>query len=169
VNGGDSGPPLEGDRAPSSLGFLLSQMGIYASQKFAERIGALDLHPGQFRVLNVVDAAEGESQHAIAAATEVPASRMVALVDELEGRGLVERRPHATDRRVRSLYLTSKGRNLLERGREIASEHEAALTKGMTAGDRAKLVELLRKLASEQGIGSSVHPGLSGRAARRAD
>lgn len=162
VRRGESRARLEGDRAPSSLGFLLSQMGIYASQKFAERIGALDIHPGQFRLLNVVDAAEGESQQAIAEAIEVPASRMVALVDELEERGLVERRTHATDRRVHSLHLTSKGRELLERGRELAHEHEAELTRGMTSGDRAKLMELLKKLASKQGIGSSVHPGLSG-------
>ncbi len=153
--------PLKGDKAPSSLAFLLSQIGIYASRKFAERIGALGIHPGLFRVLNVVDAAEGESQQAIGEAIQVPASRMVALVDELEGLGLVERRPHPSDRRIRSLHLTAKGSKLLERGRKIAAEHEAELTKGMAAADRARLVELLRKLADGQGIGPGVHPGLS--------
>jgi len=152
---------IEGDKAPSSVGFLLSQVGIHASRRFAERIAAIDLQPPLFRVLNVVDAAEGQSQQAIGEAIEAPASRMVAIVDELEERGLVERRPHESDRRIRALYLTAKGRKVLAQGRKIAMEHEAELTRGMSAADRDRLVALLQKVVEEQGIGSGVHPGLS--------
>lgn len=153
--------PIAGDRAPSTLAFLLSQVGIYAARQFAERLAELDLHPPLFRVLNLVDAAEGQSQQAIGEAVQVPASRMVALVDELEQRGLVERRPNPADRRVRALYLTAKGRETLARGREIAREHEKELTRGMTVVDRKRLTELLRKIVDEQTIGRGVHPGLS--------
>src|SRR5438067_1141926 len=110
---------LPRDRAPTSLAFLLSQVGIYASKRFAERLSAIDLHPPLFRVLNMVDAAEGLSQHAIGEAIQAPASRMVAIVDELEDRRLIERRPNPDDRRVHALYLTPKGRKLLNRGRKI--------------------------------------------------
>ncbi len=153
---------INGDRAPSTLAFLLSQVGIHASRRFAERIAAVDLNPPLFRVLNLVDAAEGQSQQAIGAAIEVPPSRMVALVDELEERGLVERRPHPSDRRVRALYLTAKGRRALARGRQIAKEHEESLTHGLSAADRKRLVDLLQKMVDEQAIGKGVHPGLSG-------
>lgn len=152
---------LAADKAPSSLGFLLSQVGIYASRRFAQRIAALDLHPPLFRLLNVVDAAEGQSQQAIGEAIQAPASRMVAIVDELEQRGLVERRPHPSDRRIRALYLTGEGRKLLARGRKIAMEHEEELTRGMGAADRKHLIALLQKVVEEQGIGQGVHPGLS--------
>src|SRR5215204_2111269 len=111
-----TGESFNGDRAPSTLAFLLSQVGIHASRRFAERIAAVDLNPPLFRILNLVDAREGQSQQAIGAAIEVPASRMVALVDELEQRGLVERRPDPKDRRVRALFLTAKGRKTLTRG-----------------------------------------------------
>lgn len=154
--------PIAGDRAPASLGFLLSQVGIHAARQFAERIAEVGLHPPLFRVLNLIDAAEGRSQQAIGEAVDVPASRMVALVDELEQRGLVERRPHPTDRRVRALYLTAKGRKTLARGREIAAAHEKALTRGMAAADRKRLTQLLQKIVDEQTIGRGVHPGLSG-------
>ena len=98
-----AGGPLPADKAGSSIGFLLSQVGIYAAKRFAERISAIELHPPEFRVMNVVDAAEGLSQQAIGEAIQAPASRMVAIVDELEGRGLVERRPaRATGACVRS-------------------------------------------------------------------
>ncbi|HKO38381.1 MAG TPA: MarR family winged helix-turn-helix transcriptional regulator [Solirubrobacterales bacterium] len=155
---------IDGDRAPSTLAFLLSQVGIHASKRFAERIAEVDLNPPLFRVLNLVDAAEGKSQQAIGAAIEVPASRMVALVDELEQRGLVERRPDPADRRVRALYLTGKGRQTLARGREIARKHEEELTRGLAAADRRRLVDLLQKMVDQQAIGKGVHPGLSGTA-----
>jgi DNA-binding MarR family transcriptional regulator len=152
---------IPGDRAPSSLGFLLSQVGLYAARRFAQRLAAIDLHPPLFRVLNAVDAAEGESQQAIGEAIGAPASRMVAIVDELEQRGLVERRPHPGDRRIRALYLTAAGRKLLARGRRIAMEHEEELTGGMSEADRKRLIALLQRVVEEQGIGAGVHPGLS--------
>ncbi|SRR5581483_6540064 len=160
VTGAQTHSALPRDRAPSSLAFLLSQVGIHASRRFAERLAAIDLQPPLFRVLNVVDAAEGRSQHAIAEAIKAPPSRMVAIVDELEQRGLIERRPNPEDRRVHALHLTAKGRKLLERGREIAAAHEAELTSGMSKADRDRLVSLLQAIV-EQEIGAGVHPGLS--------
>jgi DNA-binding MarR family transcriptional regulator len=82
-------------------------------------------------------------------------------VDELEESGLVERRPQPGDRRVRALYLTDKGREVLAKGRRIAAEHEAELTRGMSVADRKRLVSLLGKIVESQGIGAGVHPGLS--------
>ena len=156
-----SSNPIAGDAAPSTLAFLLSQVGLHASRQFAERIGEVGLHPALFRVLNLVDAAEGNSQQAIGDAIQVPPSRMVGLVDELEQLGLVERRPHPSDRRVRALYLTAKGRETLERGREIAKAHERDLTKGMPAADRKRLTQYLQKIVDEQTIGRGIHPGMS--------
>jgi DNA-binding MarR family transcriptional regulator len=155
------GGAVKGDKAQTSLGFLLSQVGTYAARRFAERIAAIDLQPPLFRVLNVVDAAEGLSQQAIGEAIQAPASRMVAIVDELERRGLVERRPNPDDRRVRALYLTTAGRELLARGREIAAEHEKELTRGMSKADRERLTSLLRNIVDQHAIGPGVHPGLS--------
>ncbi len=155
------GKPLAGDRAPSSVAFLLSQVGIHASQRFARRLAEIDLHPPQFRVMNMVDAVEGRSQQAIAEAIGAPPSRMVAIIDELEQRGLVERRPHPGDRRVHALYLSAAGRRLLARGRKIAAAHEEELMRGLRGADRKRLVALLQLVVDEQGIGSGVHPGLS--------
>lgn len=153
---------IDGDRAPSTLAFLLSQVGIYASKQFARRIAELGLQPPLFRILNVVDAAEGQSQQAIGEAIQVPPSRMVALVDDLEEQRLVERRADPNDRRIHALHLTGEGRELLARGREIAAEHERELTRGLDPDERKRLLGLLQKIVVEQEIGSGVHPGLSG-------
>jgi DNA-binding MarR family transcriptional regulator len=150
------------DRAHSTLAFLLSQVGVHASRRFGQRLAAIDLQPSRFRVMNAIDASEGSSQQAIAAAIGAPPSRMVAIVDELETRGLLERRPDPSDRRVRALHLTAAGRRLLARGRKLAAEHEEDLAQGLSPTDRRRLVALLRKLVDEQEIGAGVHPGLSG-------
>lgn len=86
---------------------------------------------------------------------------MVALVDELEQRGLVERRPDPDDRRVRALYLTGEGKQTLARGRKLAGEHEAELTRGLGEAERKRLLGLLQKMVDQQAIGHGVHPGLS--------
>jgi DNA-binding MarR family transcriptional regulator len=89
------------------------------------------------------------------------ASRLVAIVDVLALRGLVERRPHPSDRRIRALYLTANGRKVLARGRRIAMEHEEEMTRGMSESDRRRLTTLLQNVVDEQEIGRGVHPGLS--------
>ena len=161
MEGAESHGSLPGDKAPSSLAFLLSQVGVYASQRFGEAIGEIDLSPPLFRVLNVVDAAEGRSQQAIGEAIQAPASRMVAIVDELEERGLLTRRLQPHDRRVRALFLTPKGREVLAEGRKIAARHEERLTRDMSDEEREQLISLLSKVVDSQGLPRSVHPGLS--------
>ncbi|MGD9735624.1 MAG: MarR family winged helix-turn-helix transcriptional regulator [Solirubrobacterales bacterium] len=165
VDGGAA--PLAADGAPENLAFLLSQVGIHASARFAARLAAVDLVPPLFRVLNLVDAAEGRSQQEIARAVQAPPSRMVGFVDELEQRGLVERRADPRDRRVRALYLTAAGREALARGREVAREHEAELTAGLSEEERGMLVALLGKVVDEQEMGRGVHLGFSGRVGPR--
>ena len=54
-------------------------------------------------------AAEGQSQQAIGERLQIPPSRMVAFVDALEARSLLERRHNPHDRRTRELHLTEAG------------------------------------------------------------
>ncbi|MHB1777166.1 MAG: MarR family winged helix-turn-helix transcriptional regulator [Acidimicrobiales bacterium] len=69
------------------------------------------------------------------------------LVDGLVGAGLVERRPHPTDRRVVLLDLTDHGRERLAGGRARATEVTARATRALSAADRRRLVELLAAVA----------------------
>ena len=75
----------------------------------------------------------------------VDPSTMVALIDELEAAGLAKRRPHPKDRRAREVVITSKGRRLLERGRQMASQVEDEVLGGLSAGERRELLRLLRR------------------------
>jgi DNA-binding MarR family transcriptional regulator len=153
-------PRASGDSPFEAVGFLLSQIGFQSSRRFAEQLGPLDLNPRTFALLRHIEAVEGEPQRVLAEALRVPPSRMVALLDDLEERGLVERRPHPSDRRARSLYLTRAGRRLLDRAKKVAAEYEAELCADLSAAERKQLLTLLGRIAAGQGLTAGVHPAI---------
>jgi MarR family transcriptional regulator, transcriptional regulator for hemolysin len=85
---------------------------------------------------------------------------MVALVDHLEEMGLVERRPDPEDRRVRRLFLTRKGRSVLEKAGNIAIDYETQLCAGINREEREQLIDLLQRLQVTQTDLGGVHPGI---------
>ena len=143
-----------------AIAFLLSQVGIHSARLWGKALAPLDLDARQVAMLRHVREAEGQSQQAIAAALHIPGSRMVALVDDLERRGLLERRRNPTDRRARALYLTAAGQEALAKIWALSAEHEARLSAGLEPSERQELGRLLRRVAAEQGLLPGVHPGL---------
>jgi DNA-binding MarR family transcriptional regulator len=148
------------ERAPRSVGFLISQLGFFSSKRFMEALAPVGIDPREFMLLRFVAASEGRSQQALAERIAIPPSRMVALVDRLEEAGLLERRPDPEDRRVRGLHLTRKGRGALERAGKIAIDYETQLCAGINREERELLIDLLQKLQSGQTVLGGVHPGM---------
>jgi len=140
-----------------SVGFTLSSLGFAVAAGFRERLSPLGIEPRDFALLRAVGAAEGLSQHAIGDRLRIPPSRMVAFVDALEGRGLLERRAHPTDRRARALHTTPRGRKLLARAYEAAVAFEGDLCAGLGPGERERLVELLATVVAALGLPPGVH------------
>jgi DNA-binding MarR family transcriptional regulator len=93
--------------------------------------------------------------------------RLVALIDELEDRGLVARDTDPDDRRNYAISLTDEGRRALAELGGVAREHELAITAALDDDERAQLLWLLRRLAEEQDLQPGVHPGFR-RIGRRA-
>jgi DNA-binding MarR family transcriptional regulator len=147
-------------------GFLLAQLGTHAHRRFAERLAGLGLHPRHFGMLSHLAAAEGQSQQALSLALGVHRSAVVALVDDLEQRGLAERRRHPIDRRAYSLYLTPRGRELLAELERAADEEDAELLTALDAPERSQLIALLQRVAESQGLTAGVHPNLEPRGAQ---
>jgi DNA-binding MarR family transcriptional regulator len=141
-------------------GFLLAQLGTHAHRRFAERLARIELHPRQFGILSHLAGSEGQSQQALGIALGIHRSAVVALVDDLEQRGLAERRRDPTDRRAYTLYLTPTGRDLLADLKRIAEEHEAELLSTLDASERRQLISLLQRVAHSQGLAAGVHPNL---------
>jgi DNA-binding MarR family transcriptional regulator len=146
---------------PRSVAFLLAQVGGHASGKFAERLSALGLAPQHAGMLRLIHLSSGISQRALSSMLGLPPSRLVILVDELEARGLVERRSSAEDRRVYALHLTRKGSELLDGIGKVVRAHDDAICTSLTTEERETLGQLLRKIADQQGLTPGVHPGFT--------
>jgi DNA-binding MarR family transcriptional regulator len=150
------------DREPARAGgvaFLLAQLGAHAAAAFAERIRPLELTPPQAGVLRLLGQFPGQSQRGLADALGMHAPRLVALIDELEDRGLVARDRDPDDRRNYAISLTEEGRRTLAQLAGIAREHELTITAALDDDERAELHALLRRLADEQDLTPGVHPG----------
>lgn len=143
------------------VAFLLSHLGGVVARGFAEALAPMGLEPRHFAVLGFVAAAEGQSQNALADGLAIPPSRMVAVIDELEERRLVQRRSHPTDRRARAVHVTPKGRKTMAAAAELAMAYEATVCSPLSVGERAALSDLLGRLAAAQGL-DGVHHALRG-------
>jgi DNA-binding MarR family transcriptional regulator len=128
-------------------GFLLSKMGATAQKQFAARLETLGLTTRMWGALNVLAGEGSVTQHALCTAVGIDPSSMVATIDELEKRGLVERRRHPLDRRAHALHVTDAGHETLARGRLLAREAQEELLSPLDAEQREQLHELLLRLA----------------------
>ena len=139
--------------------FLLAQLGAHAATRFGERVAELDLTLSQTGLLRAVATEPGRSQQALAGRLGMPASRLVALVDGLAERGLLERRRNPDDRRLHALHLTATGEEMYGRIAEAARAHENDLLEGLDDAEREVLQSLLGRIAERQGVTPGVHPG----------
>lgn len=150
----------EADTLPvAGAAFLLTQLGTHAAQAFAERIATLDLTPPQTGLLRAIAQEPGRSQQALADQLDTPPTRLVALVDGLEQRGLVERRRNSRDRRLYAVHLTAAGDELMADVARIAREHDDALFTALKLQERRQLRDLLARIATDRGLTPGVHPG----------
>lgn len=111
-------------------------------------------------MLRALSAAEGPSQRAVCTALGITPSRMVAVVDSLEAKGLVERRQNLQDRRARAVYLTDAGGRTLAGVIDRVAKVEQWLSEPLVDSEREALLGLLRRLADHMGLGGEVHPAV---------
>jgi DNA-binding MarR family transcriptional regulator len=152
------------------VAFLLTQVGAHAASKFAERLEPLKLAPRHAGVLSILGSTPALTQQSLADMLRMLPSGLVGLIDELESRGLIERREKPHDRRSYALHLTDKGRSTLESIRRISREHQKALLGTLSEDEQQELGRLLQRVADEQGLTPGVHPSytrLRGPAKRR--
>src|SRR5215218_3635207 len=110
----------------ASAAFLLKRLGFAAKEQAMDAYERAGLHPYHHAVLAVLDERSRETQGEIADALGYDRGQLVGLLDELEERGLVERRRDPNDRRRQSVSLTAEGRKTLGRLRGIAGRIEDA-------------------------------------------
>ncbi len=147
----------EGMRPP--VAFLLAQVGARAAQVFAKALIPLRLTPCDAGILRFLRHSPGISQQELARKLEMHASRLVAVIDQLEKRGLIVRQANAQDRRIYSLQLTDAGDEMLRAIGQVARDHNELMCASLDPAERQVLAGLLQKIAAEQCLTPGVHPG----------
>jgi DNA-binding MarR family transcriptional regulator len=128
-------------------GFLLVFAGMRQARRMRETLHPLGVHPRHFGVLTLVANRPGCTQQQLSDMTGIDRSSMVAVLDELEQRGLAERRPDPDDRRKRSIHVTAKGERMREQCEAAGLRLQDELLEVLTSAERAEFVRLLRKVA----------------------
>jgi MarR family transcriptional regulator for hemolysin len=136
------------ERTHLDLSGLLTGAGYTMTNRLAAALAEVDLTPRMQCVL--IHALEEErTQIQLAALAMLDKTTMVSTIDELERRGLAERRQSATDRRARIISVTEKGRLAAEEGQRIVDRVHGDALAAFPTSVRAALLEALDMLASD--------------------
>jgi DNA-binding MarR family transcriptional regulator len=131
----------------SSTLFLLKRLGMNAKEKSINAYDEAGLHPYHHAILAVLDEGSQETQGAIADALGYDRGQLVGLLDDLEERGLVERKRDPADRRRHIVRMTPAGKRTLVKLRALARKLEDDLLQPLDAEERAQLHGLMLRLA----------------------
>ena len=131
----------------SVLGYQLAQAAVAANAVFMRQVGdVLDLRPVEYTILALVHENPGLSSARLAQMLSVSPPNITVWIDRLAGRGWVRREPSAIDRRERLLHATAEGAALAGQATRRLVDGEREAFAHLSVGERAILIELLRKL-----------------------
>jgi len=131
----------------ASTSFLLKRLGFAVKEKTMEAYEGTGLHPYHHAILLVLGEGARETQGAIADTLGYDRGQLVGLLDELEERGLVERRRDPNDRRRHLVSLTPDGKRALQKLRTLSLRIEDDFLSPLSEAERTKLHALLLRLA----------------------
>jgi DNA-binding MarR family transcriptional regulator len=137
-----------GTRSPTSrrLGYLFKHAERLMSELHAEALAPFDIHARDLGVLLVINRSEPASQQQIAQRLGVDRTTMVAIIDALETKGIIARRPDTEDRRRNVLELTSAGQDILRQATAASDAAEADLLAPLSPEDGEQLRDLLARI-----------------------
>lgn len=129
-----------------SLGLLLRDASRLIRRRFvqmAKEVG-VDLNYSEAAALVYVAQSTGMSQTRLATLLDIETISVVRLIDTLEAAGLIERRPHPTDRRVRTLWPTAAAETTLTKIRTIAQFVDSQALVDIPEHEGKRLLDILK-------------------------
>jgi DNA-binding MarR family transcriptional regulator len=136
-------------RQDAHLGYLLKHAQLRFSQLGTVALAPLGINGREAAVLRAIDAGRPVSQTEIARAMNVDRTTMVALIDDLQLKGLVQRRQDLDDRRKNVVELTDVGRATVRRAAEAVEQAERDFLGPLSAAETVQLKRTLRALLED--------------------
>ncbi|QCB96299.1 MarR family transcriptional regulator [Arthrobacter sp. PAMC25564] len=129
----------------NDVGFLLAKLHAAGSVLNNAALAEFGLKERSYSVLALACGDLGPTQRELAEFLSLDPSQIVALIDELEQRGLVERKPGISDRRQKLVAATAEGRKVHAAAQQATKEAEARHLSILSAPEVASLRSILRK------------------------
>jgi len=129
------------------LGYVLRRAQMAVFRDFFAAFEAFDIRPAQYSILTVIECNPGLKQSEVSEALGIQRTNFVAMIDELQRRGLVRRDPTPNDRRSYALVLTEEGRRLMSELHAVAERHEQRIADAIGAERHRRMFATLWKIA----------------------
>jgi MarR family transcriptional regulator, lower aerobic nicotinate degradation pathway regulator len=134
------------DAVYAKPGYLFRRMQQIAVAIFMEECKAFDLTPVQYAALVAIHTHPGIDATRLSAVIAFDRSTLGSVIERLEAKNLVQRKPGSEDRRVKLLYLTKSGAALLGDIMASVDRAQARMLQPLKAADRKTLLALLTQL-----------------------
>jgi len=138
--------PVTMDAVYTAPGYLFRRMQQIAVALFVEECKAFDLTPVQYAALVAIRTHPGIDATRLSAVIAFDRSTLGSVIERLEAKNYVERKPAAEDKRVKLLYLTRTGATLLRDIVPAVNRAQARMLQPLKPADRKTLLALLEQL-----------------------
>ncbi|MFB7262124.1 MarR family winged helix-turn-helix transcriptional regulator [Streptomyces nojiriensis] len=135
---------------------LLGQASTHAQRLVTEGLSGADARKWHYAALVALEESGPASQATLSARTGIHRSDLVAVINELAARELVERTPDPEDRRRNVITLTPPGRRQLRELEQILAATQEELLAPLSAQEREQLVRLLGRIVDHHAHGDPV-------------
>ncbi|BAL27228.1 MarR family winged helix-turn-helix transcriptional regulator [Azoarcus sp. KH32C] len=130
-------------RRDIKLGYLIHDVSRMRRTVFDQLMKPLGITRAQWWVLAHLSRHDGMAQTQLADMLDVGKASLGSLLDRLEATGFIERRPDATDRRMKRVFLSRSSQQLLEKLVKIESDFNEQILGSLSDNDRNELIRML--------------------------
>jgi MarR family transcriptional regulator, lower aerobic nicotinate degradation pathway regulator len=138
--------PITMDAVYTAPGYLFRRMQQIAVALFVEECKEYDLTPVQYAAMVAIHTHPGIDATRLSAVIAFDRSTLGSVLERLQTKSLIERRPAPEDKRVKQLYLTKSGVALLRDIKPSVERAQARMLQPLDPADRKKLLALLTQL-----------------------
>ena len=138
--------PLTMDAVYTKPGYLFRRMQQIAVAIFVEECRAYELTPVQYAALVAIQTHPGIDATRLSAVIAFDRSTLGNVIERLESKALIERKPSREDKRVKLLYLTKAGATTLRDIVPSVERAQARMLQPLKPADRKTLMALLTQL-----------------------
>lgn len=128
------------------LGYNARRVSLAVIEVFLQRMAVYQLRPVDFSVASLIVHNPGITSRQLCGTLGILPPNLVGLINSLEKRGLIRKRPHPRDGRASGLHATAAAMALMQEAETAATALEDEVAARLTASERKTLIRLLQKV-----------------------